>query len=94
MSQSFSYKNVKSSKEAYKKVKAHINPELMKKFKVRAEMEYNDDDLIITANGKGFTLVVTFLDTEAEVDLNLSLMLKPLKGMVMGTLSKEIEAVI
>ncbi len=84
------YKEITNSDEAYAKVKTIITPEYVEKFQVKADVMYDDQKKIVTAKGKGFTLILCFLPNHCDVDLDLSFLLKPLKGKILEKIEKQI----
>jgi len=93
MSISINYGKAKTREEAYEFVKNRITPEYIQKWKVSAELSY-DAPKKITAKGKGFTLNMSFTETACEVDIDLGLLLKPLKGMISDEIKKQIEKTV
>ena len=86
------YSNVTTKDEAYHVVKEAITPELLAKFQVKAELTYAVDH--ITAQGKGFKLDMFFKDTECQVKVDLSFLLKPLKSKVLEGIEKQLKRVV
>jgi len=94
MSLAVDYKKTSSKDEAFSSVREVITPEYISKFKVKADVDYDESDKIITATGKGFTLVFSFDESQVGLDLKLSLMLKPLRGQIEGMMVKELKKVV
>jgi hypothetical protein len=94
MSLEVRYEKVASSSEAWDAVKSHITPELIAKFKVKADVDYNEANKKIKAKGKGFELNINLLDDKAVADIKLSLLLKPLKGKVLEGIEKQLKRVV
>ena len=88
------FSKAKSSTEAYKLACAEITEDYIDKFKVKADIHYNEEEAIIKATGKGFTLVLSFSETEAEVKLDLSFLLKPLKNKVLDTIEHKLKKTV
>jgi hypothetical protein len=88
------YDKSQDKDEAFTNVKGLVTPQLMEKFQVKAQVDYNESDKVITAKGKGFELVCHFNDSACELDLKLSLMLKPFKNKVLEGLSRQVKKVI
>ena len=88
------YGKVTNKEEAYSVVKKNITPQTMERFKVKAELDYNDQARCIMAKGPGFTMNLTFEDSQACIKLDLSLLLRPLKNKVLQTLEKQLKSVI
>lgn len=85
------YNQAKTSDEAFQKVKAFITPEYLEKFQVKVELAFDEARKITTATGQGFTLTMKFFDTYCDVDLDLSLLLRPLKSTILGKIEHQIE---
>lgn len=85
------YNNTNSSDEAYEIAKGQITPEYIAKWNVKAEVSFDDDAKYIEAQGKGFTLSLSFGDSECEIGCKLSLLLKPLKKTILDTIQKKLE---
>lgn len=90
MANRIDYKKTNSSDEAFKKVKAFITPEYLAKFQVEVEMKYDEAKKLAIATGKGFTLTMKLFDTYCDVDLDLSLLLRPLKSTILGKIEHQI----
>lgn len=86
------YANVTSKDEAYNAVKNAITPELLAKWQVKVDLEYGTDN--IAATGKGFKLRVDFKDTECVIKLDVSFLLKPLKGKILEGVEKQFKRVV
>lgn len=84
------YKNLNGREAAYTKVKSIVTPEYTQKFQVQADVAYDDANKIIKSTGKGFTLTLCFFDTYCEADLDLSFLLKPLKGKILSKIEDQI----
>lgn len=89
-----SYKQAKDSDDAFKRVEKAITPEEIAKFKVQATVNADAKNQQIIAQGKGFTLEFRFSETELEIDLKLSLLLKAFKGTILETLEKKVKKVV
>jgi len=85
------YNQLANADEAYKKVKELITPEYIQKFQVKADIKYDDSKKLVTAKGSGFTLELCFLEKHCEVDLDLSFLLKPLKGKILEKIEGQIK---
>ena len=48
----------------------------------------------VIGKGKGFEVVLSFYDVEVAINLKLKLMLRPLKGKIINTLTDEIKRVL
>lgn len=94
MSLKIPYENLSSASEAYEAIKSQITPETLAQWKIKADFDYKSDDLQIVAKGKGFELTVNFTDQAAVVDLELSFLLKPLRGKITSSLESELKKVL
>ncbi|MGK0367772.1 MAG: hypothetical protein ACI9QD_000911 [Thermoproteota archaeon] len=94
MSIKIDYTKVKSAEEAYKIVKENVTPESIEKYKVKVDFKYNDAKNEIFAKGKGFKMTMSFTDKDAEIKLDLSFLLKPLKGKISGSVAKQISRLL
>jgi hypothetical protein len=91
MSVKIDYNNITNSDDAYKKVKALITPEYIQKFQVKADITYDDVGKKVTAKGSGFKLDLCFFDQHCDLDLDLSFLLKPLKGKILEKIEGQIK---
>lgn len=94
MSLNVKYQKVTNKEEAYSAIKGHITPELLEKFKVKADVDYRDSKHEIYAKGKGFELNISLLDDEAQATIKLSLVLRPLKGKILEGIEKQLKQVV
>lgn len=89
------FKQATDKQDAFERVKNNVRPEILnEKFKVKATIEYNQDDYQVIASGSGFDLYANFFEDYIELDLKLSLLLRPLKSKILGALEKEIKRVV
>jgi hypothetical protein len=88
------YNKVQDAMAAFDTVKENITPETLEKFKVKAALDYMKEKNQIKASGTGFDLSMKFLDNHAEVDLKLSLLLRPFQDKVLGALEKQLKAIL
>lgn len=88
------FQHSQNSQEAYDKVKSMVTPELLEKYGVKADFEYQDDQKVIVGKGKGFDLKVQFTEKSLKLDLNLALLLRPFKSKVLASLERKISKVI
>jgi hypothetical protein len=88
------YTKANSKDEAYDLAVAQITDEYIAKFNVKADVSCLKDDAKIEAQGKGFTLTLTFKEKSVTIDLKLSFLLKPLKGKVMGTIENKLRKTV
>lgn len=85
------YSKLSTKEEAYKEACALITPEYISKWKVKADIAYDEANHKLKATGKGFTLELVFTDTDAQVKCDLSLMLKPFKKTVLDTIEGKLQ---
>lgn len=85
------YNNLTNAEEAYKKACSIITPEYIEKWKVKANISYDEASKTITATGKGFDLELIFSQECAEVKCNLSFLLKPFKKNVLSTIEDKLK---
>jgi hypothetical protein len=94
MDLSLPYKKCTSAQEAYLKVKNNITEDYIEKFKVKANIHYLDYRSEIEATGKGFNLRLSFKEDSCQIQMKLSLLLRPLGKQVMNSVSKELRELI
>ncbi len=85
------YSNLTDREEAYKMACSLITPEYIAKWKIKADIAYDDGQYRLKATGKGFTLELVFKETEAQVKCDLSLMLRPFKKTVLDTIENKLK---
>jgi len=85
------YNKVSTRQEAYQEARTVITPEYIAKWKVKADISYDDANTSIMAKGKGFGLDLVFCDHEARVNCDLSLMLRPFKRTVLETIEGKLK---
>lgn len=90
----FDYKKSEDFEQAYANVKNYITPENIKKFKVKAEINYDKKNKKMIATGKGFTLTVLFDDSKVDLNLKLSFILKPIRKTVLNQMEKEFSKLV
>jgi len=93
MSEVINYSKTSSPQDAYSAVKAKLTPEKLEKYTVK-NVNYDDLQFVISAKGTGFDVAFKFLENHVQVDLNLSLMLRPLKGKIWPPLEGQIKSVV
>lgn len=91
MAVKINYKQVTTKDEAFQKVKAFITPEYLEKFQMKIDLSFDEVKKVAKATGNGFTLLINFFDTHCEVDLDLSLLLRPLKSKILEKIQSQIE---
>ena len=89
-----SYEKVTTKDEAYTAAKGAITPELIERFKVKADINYDDANSVVNAKGKGFELTIKFFETECEFTLDLSFMLKPLRAKIEEGVMKQVKRIV
>jgi len=85
------YNNITNADEAFNTAKSLITADYIAKWKVKADVTLDDTRKCITAKGKGFTLNLTFNESEAEVDCDLSFMLKAFKGTILEAIESKLK---
>lgn len=80
-------------KTAFENAKKII-PTAIEKFGVKADVKTNETDHTIQAKGTGFDAKIEFTNTEVQVKLDLSFLLKPLKNKIVEVLEKQIKKVV
>ena len=85
------YTQVSDEAEAYKLGKNLITSESIAKWNVTADVQYQDEAHNILAKGKGFTLTLKFKQDYAQVDCELSLMLKPFRKSIMSAVEDKLK---
>lgn len=85
------FSKAKSKSEAFQLAKAQITPEYVAKFKVKADITYNESKSEIEAKGKGFSLLMNFTDSESQVKADLSFMLKPFKKTILEAIENKLK---
>lgn len=85
------YSKLSSREEAYKEACSIITPEYIEKWKVKADITYDESSSKIKAKGKGFALELAFKEEAAEVSCDLSFMLKPFKKTVLETIENKLK---
>ncbi len=88
------YNNATNKEEAYNLAKSAVTPDYVAKFGVKADVTKNDGNYSMVAKGKGFELSLKFEDSYCQVDLDLSFMLKPLKGKILETIESKIKRTV
>ncbi len=86
------YNKNESKADAYEAVKGAITPELLARFQVKAQLSYSED--LISAKGKGFKLDLSFEDNACTAKIDLSFLLKPLKGKILEGIEKQLNRII
>lgn len=88
------YEQVVNQEDAYNAAKKAITPELIDRFKVKADISYDDTNKIVKAKGKGFDLNIQFNQSDCDINLDLSFLLKPLKSKVLETIEKQVKRIV
>jgi hypothetical protein len=92
MDKKLEYCKLASKADAYEAVKLAVTPEMLARFQVKATLEYQED--LISAKGKGFKLDMGFDETGIWYKLDLSFLLKPLKGKILAGIEKQLNRII
>ncbi|MFZ8932879.1 MAG: hypothetical protein ACO20H_11910 [Bacteriovoracaceae bacterium] len=88
------YKKCKSAQEAYSRVKNNLTEDYIQKFKVKANIYYLDHKYEIEGTGKGFNLRLVFKENSCELQMKLSLLLRPIGKQVLNSVKKELQGLI
>lgn len=91
MDLSIAYNKATSMTEAFDLAKVEITPEYVAKFKVKSELSYDRDNGDMIATGKGFTLTLKFKESECDVSIKLSFLLKPLRGKILEAVERKLQ---
>jgi hypothetical protein len=94
MSFSVSYNKVNDPSEAFNLVQGTVEHGMLKKFKVNADVDYDESSKKVKAKGKGFELDIAFFEDKATVDLHLGLLLKPMRSKIEAIIKKEFEDIL
>jgi hypothetical protein len=87
------YSKITNKTEGYEAAKKLI-PDVIAKFGVKADVKNHDGSTTIDAKGTGFGAKIEFKDSEAVVSVDLSFLLKPLKGKILETIEKQIKKIV
>ena len=85
------YKQSKNQKIAFNKAKKRLSPNLFKQYKIEVDLSFDDENFQILGTGKGFDVSCYFYNDHLQFDVNLSLLLRPLKGKIESSILKELE---
>lgn len=88
------YSNVTNSEEAFNLAKEVVTPEYVAKYNVKADVTFDEGSKTIAAKGKGFELSIFFADSEAEVSITLSLLLRPVKKTILDAVGRKLEKTV
>ena len=87
------FAQITDKKQGYEAAKKLI-PETIAKFNVKADIKHDDGAHSMVAKGSGFEAKIQFTDTEAIVNVELGMLLKPFKGKILEVLEKQIKKVV
>jgi hypothetical protein len=87
------YAQITDRKKGYDQAK-NLIPEVISKFGVKAEINNDDENTILSAKGSGFTAKIAFEEKEAVITLDLGFLLKPFKGKILETIEKQLKKVV
>lgn len=85
---------VKSNKKDGYEAAKKIIPEVISKFGIKADVKNDDAKTTLNAKGTGFDAKIEFAETEAILSVDLSFLLKPLKGKILETIEKQIKKIV
>lgn len=90
------YFKANSAMEGYHIASTYLqSSEAQSKFPVEINFSFVDGaNPKVIGSGKGFDITLTFLETKVTIDLNLKLMLRPLKGRIIDSITDEIKKVL
>lgn len=91
MDLSVKYKQLSTAQEAYQEALKQITPEYINKWNLKADVTCDEPSKSMVAKGKGFDLTLKFLESECQVTLNLSFLLKPFKSNVLEQIQRKLE---
>jgi hypothetical protein len=85
------YEKAKTKEEAFEIVRAKITPDYIKKWKVTAEVTYDESNHKISASGKGFDLSFQFDESGIDIELKVSFLLKPLQSTIRNSVEEQLK---
>jgi hypothetical protein len=88
------YNKVEDPKDAYNLVKKNLDPQEWQAFGIEASITCQDRQRLICAEGSGFKLQIKFQQNEADLDLELSLLLKAFKKKIMQMIEQRLGEII
>ncbi len=88
------YKNSNSSQEAFEILKREVTEKKLADFKVQANMNYDHENLVVSAKGKGFTFQVSCMKDSCKVTFDFSLLLRPFKTKILSRLEEELSRIL
>lgn len=94
MSDSVSYKKFSDKASAFAHVKENFNKQSLAKYKVQPDLSFNESDYQVLAEGKGYTITLDFTDSQVEIGMKLSLLVRPMKGKILDLLQKELGTIL
>ena len=94
MSLKLPYEKIQTADEGFKLAKEMINEELTAKFKVKAQISHDDKQKKVVAKGSGFEISILFNPDHALVSLDLGLLYKPMRSVIMDGVEKQLKRFI
>lgn len=85
------YNNMTNASDAFSKAREVITPEYIEKFQVKADVVYDEANKKVTAKGSGFKLDLCFYENHCDLDVDLSFLLRPLKGKITEMVESQIK---
>ena len=86
------YKNINSGGEAFELASnALINAQSNNLFPVKVDFEVDRSMKVIEGRGKGFGVKLSFSDSSVDIYVDLSFMLKPIKGKIINGIETELK---
>jgi len=87
------YSQITDKKQGFEAAKKLL-PEVISKFNVKADVQFDEALHTIKAKGSGFEANVKFDETDVIVSVDLGLLLKPFKSKIVETIEKQIKKVV
>ena len=88
------YKSAENEKEAFLALKEKLDPDFLSQFKLKIEVELDEENLVIKGKAKGLDVSFQFCERECLVELSLSLFLRPLKTKIVKGLQEGLETLL
>jgi hypothetical protein len=85
------YRQCENKANAYNLLTESITESYLEKLKIKATVEYDEENYSIHAHGKGFNLDLIFEDEHVEVELTLGVMFKVFKKKIQTQIKSELE---
>ncbi len=89
-----SYSQCKNEKDAFDKVKKTITADYLSRWRVDADLHYDEVLRRIKAKGPGFSLELRFSQDSCELLIEMGILLMPFKKKVSAEIISELEKVV